>query len=85
MSSKTKIDPVDRVAVLQLIARRYGNNQKYFSKEKGIIYGTFRKFMAGDDTMPKLNKKIAEILVEEWEPTPGSYFEDLRLQLAAAQ
>ncbi len=83
MSSKKKIDPVNRRVVKQLIAAR-NDSQIDFCEKHGIKYGTFRNFMAGDHSLTDVNAEIARIIVDEWEPIPDSYLEDLRIQIEGA-
>lgn len=79
MSSDFKSEQISRTEVKVFIVRRY-TNQKKFCESTNLNYGTFKKWMRGDNSMPNFTAKIIEIIKSENYPikniiTPGTRLE----------
>ena len=77
---------INKIELQVLIVRNY-QNQKDFCKSQDppINYGSFRTFMAGNDSLTKLNKRLSEIMTSHnYDPYfPQRRVEEPRLQAGA--
>lgn len=64
MSRRFNKQTINRTELLVLIIRNYKNQKEFCeSQNPPINYLTFRTFMAGNNTLTNLNKRLSDIMI----------------------